>query len=236
MLRKLSYIISISYLLLLCSCNTNTKDSYAISIGFSQSVGNDNWRLSMNHAMEVEAALHPEVNLTIYNANKSAKKQINDIEKFITDKVDVIIVSPFESDSIVPVIEKAKAVGIPVIMVDRKANTSNYTAYLGADNAEVGRLAGKYISSISNQNVNVVEIYGDLKTSPGFERSLGFHQIVEQFPRIKVFSIESDDFGHPRPNFIKLLDSLPKIDYVYAFNDDHCLRCMEDCQEERYRK
>jgi signal transduction histidine kinase/AraC-like DNA-binding protein/CheY-like chemotaxis protein len=220
MLRKLSYIISISYLLLLCSCNTNTKDSYDISIGFSQSVGNDNWRLSMNHAMEVEAALHPEVNLTIYNANKSAKKQINDIEKFITDKVDVIIVSPFESDSIVPVIEKAKAIGIPVIMVDRKANTSNYTAYLGADNAEVGRLAGKYISSISNQNVNVVEIYGDLKTSPGFERSLGFHQILEQFPRIKVFSLESDDFGHPKPNFIKLLDSLPKIDYVFAFNDD----------------
>lgn len=220
MLKKFSCILLIVFLFLLSSCNTNTRDSETISIGFSQSVGNDNWRLSMNHAMEVEAALHPEVNLTIYNANKSAKKQINDIEKFITNKVDVIIVSPFESDSIVPVIEKAKVIGIPVIMVDRKANTSNYTAYLGADNAEVGRLAGKYISSISNQNVNVVEIYGDLKTSPGFERSLGFHKIVEQFPRIKVFALESDDFGHPRPNFIKLLDSLPKIDYVYAFNDD----------------
>lgn len=220
MLKKLSYLILIGYTLLLNSCKFEENDKDKITIGFSQSVGNDNWRLSMNHAMEVEAALHPEVNLTIYNANKSAKKQINDIEKFITNKVDVIIVSPFESDSIVRVIEKAKAIGIPIIMVDRKANTSNYTAYLGADNAEVGRLAGKYISSISNQNLNVVEIYGDLKTSPGFERSLGFHKIVEQFSRIKVFVLESDDFGHPRPNFIRLLDSLPKIDYVYAFNDD----------------
>jgi ABC-type sugar transport system substrate-binding protein/AraC-like DNA-binding protein/CheY-like chemotaxis protein/nitrogen-specific signal transduction histidine kinase len=195
-------------------------DKAKITIGFSQSVSNDNWRISMNHAMEVEAALHPEVNLTIYNANREAKKQIQDIEKFIAKKVNVIIVSPFESDSIVPAIEKAKANGIPVIIVDRKANTSNYTAYLGADNTEVGRLAGKHIVSISNGYANVIEIYGDLKTSPGFERSLGFHQIVKQFPGIKVFSIDSDDFGHPKPNFIKLLDSLPKVDYVYSFNDD----------------
>ncbi len=220
MLRKLTYIIPICCLLFLCSCKSDTKDGRAISIGFSQSVGNDNWRMSMNHTMEVEASLHPEVNLTIYNANKSAKKQIYNIEKFITDKVDVIIVSPYESDSIVPAIEKAKYNGIPVIIIDRKANTSNYTAYLGADNTEVGRLAGKYITSISNQNINIVEIYGDLKISPGFERSIGFNQIVKQFPGIKVFPIESDDFGHPKPNFVNLLDSLPKIDYVFAFNDE----------------
>ena len=218
--RKLSYIILISYALLLSSCKFGDDDKAKISIGFSQSVSNDNWRISMNHAMEVEAALHPEVKLTIYNANRQAKKQIQDIEKFIANKVNVIIISPFESDSIVPAIEKAKSNGIPVIIVDRKANTSNYTAYLGADNTEVGRLAGKHIVSISSGNTNVIEIYGDLKTSPGFERSMGFNQIAKQFPRIKVFSIDSDDFGHPKPNFIKLLDSLSNVDYVYAFNDD----------------
>ena len=220
MLRKISYIIFVSYTLLFNSCKLKDDEKAKMSIGFSQSVSNDNWRISMNHAMEVEAALHPEVSLTIYNADRQAKKQIQDIEKFIADKVDVIIVSPFESDSIVPAIEKAKAIGIPVIIVDRKANTSNYMAYLGADNIEVGRLAGKHIVSLSNGNANVVEIYGNLKTSPGLERSSGFHQIVKQFPGIKVFSIDSDDFGHPKPNFNKLLDSLPNIDFVYAFNDD----------------
>ena len=221
MLKKLSYLLLIGYTLLFNSCNKLEDDDKAkIAIGFSQSVSNDNWRISMNHEMEVEAALHPEVQLTIYNANRQAKKQIQDIEKFIAKKVNVIIVSPFESDSIVPAIEKAKANGIPVIIVDRKANTSNYTAYLGADNIEVGRLAGKHIVSLSNGTGNVVEIYGNLKTSPGLERSSGFHQIVKQYPGIKVFSIDSDDFGHPKPNFIKLLDSLPTIDFVYAFNDD----------------
>lgn len=128
--KKISLIIQISILLLLYSCNTKTEDEKTISIGFSQSIDYDIWRKTMDHSMEVEASLHPEVNLTIYNANRSAKKQINDIEKFINDKVDVIIISPFESDSIVPVIEKAKEKGISVIMVDRKANTSDYTAFL----------------------------------------------------------------------------------------------------------
>lgn len=212
-------IYTLLVLITLFSCNSNDNSKKTISIGFSQSVDDDIWRTSMNHEMEVEASLHPEVNLRIYNANRQPKKQIRDIEKFIKDKVDVIIVSPFESDSIVPVIEKAKIKGIPVIVVDRKLNTTNYTAYLGADNIEVGRLAGKYLVSISKGHANVIQIYGDLDTSPGLERNLGFKQIVQQYPGIKVFDIDSDDFGHPKTNYIKLLDSLSNIDYVYAFND-----------------
>ena len=219
MSRRGCFILLASFICILNSCNSSEDDKRKISIGFSQSVDDDIWRTSMNHAMEVEASLHPEVNLKIYNANRQPKKQIRDIEKFIEDKVDVIIVSPFESDSIVPVIEKAKTKGIPVIIVDRKVNTSNYTAYLGADNIEVGRLAGKYLVSISKGHANVIQIYGDLKTSPGLERSLGFKQIIKQYPGIKVFDIDSDDFGHPKTNYIKLLDSLSDIDYVYAFND-----------------
>jgi len=219
MIRSIFFILLLSFVLIQSSCNSSDKDKSKISIGFSQSVDDDIWRTSMNHAMEVEASLHPEVNLKIYNANRQPKKQIRDIEKFIEDKVDVIIVSPFESDSIVPVIEKAKIKGIPVIVVDRKVNTTNYTAYLGADNIEVGRLAGKHLVSISKGHANVIQIYGDLNTSPGLERSLGFKQIVKQYPGIKVFDIDSDDFGRPKTNYVKLLDSPSNIDYVYAFND-----------------
>jgi ABC-type sugar transport system substrate-binding protein/AraC-like DNA-binding protein/nitrogen-specific signal transduction histidine kinase len=190
-----------------------------ISIGFSQSIDNDIWRKSMNHSMEIEAALHPEVNLTIYNANRQAKKQIQDIEKFIANKVDIIIISPFESDSIVPVIEKAKANGIPVIIVDRKANTSNYTAYLGADNVEVGRIAGRHIASLSKGNANVIEIKGSSYTSPGLERSLGFKQISNQYPNIKVITIESQKDELPRDVYIKILENAPNINYVFAYND-----------------
>ncbi len=219
MSRRGCFILLASFVCFLNSCNSSDGDRKKISIGFSQSINNDIWRKSMDHAMEVEASLHPEINLTIYNANRKAKKQIKDIDNMIEQGVDVIIISPFESDSIVPVIEKANIKGIPVIIVDRKVNTSNYTAYLGADNIEVGRIAGKHIVSLSNGHANVIQIYGDLTSSPGLERSLGFKQIVKQYPGIKVFDVDSDDFGHPKTNFVKVLDSIPNIDYVYSFND-----------------
>ena len=219
MLRKLSYIILISCTLSLNSCRLGDDEKDKIAIGFSQSIDNDIWRKSMDHAMEVEASLHPEVKLTIYNANRQAKKQIHDIEKFIADKVDVIIVSPFESDSIIPVIEKANAIGIPVIIVDRKVNTSNYTAYLGADNVEVGRIAGRHIVSLSKGNANVIEIKGASYTSPGLERSMGFSQIVNQYPNIKVISIDAQKDELPKDLFIKILKNTPNINYVYAYND-----------------
>ena len=219
MIRSIFCLLLLSFVLINSSCNSSDKDNRKISIGFSQSVGDDIWRKSMNHAMEVEASLHPEVNLTIYNARRLAKKQVSDIEKFIDSKVDVIIVSPFESDSIVPVLEKAQSRGIPVIVVDRKANTLNYTTYVGADNLEVGRLAGKHIVSLSKGQTNVIEINGDYSTSPGIERSVGFKQIVNQYPGIKVYTVSSKDYEYPQARFNKLLDSLEHIDYVYSFND-----------------
>jgi signal transduction histidine kinase/AraC-like DNA-binding protein/CheY-like chemotaxis protein len=219
MLIKISYILLVSSTLLLNSCKLEDDDKDKISIGFSQSIDHDIWRKSMDHAMEVEASLHPEVKLTIYNANRQSKKQIQDIEKFIANKVDVIIVSPFESDSIIPVIEKANAIGIPVIIVDRKVNTSNYTAYLGADNVEVGRIAGRHIVSLSKGNTNVIEIKGASNTSPGLERSIGFRQIVNQYPNIKVISIDAQKDELPKDLFIKILKNTPDINYVYAYND-----------------
>jgi ABC-type sugar transport system substrate-binding protein/DNA-binding response OmpR family regulator len=219
MLRKLSYIILISYALLLTSCKFGDDDKAKISIGFSQCIDNDIWRKSMDHSMEVEASLHPEVHLTIYNANRKAKKQISDIEKFINDNVDVIIISPYESDSIVPVIEKANASGIPVIIVDRKVNTSNYSAYLGADNVEVGRIAGRHIVSLSKGNANVFEIKGASYTSPGLERTMGFRQILNQYPNIKIISIDAKKDELPKDVFIKILKNAPEINYVYAYND-----------------
>ena len=206
-------------ILVLHSCKSPEGNQAEITIGFSQCIDQDIWRKSMDHTMEVEASLHPNVQLTILNANRQAKKQISDIEKFIKDKVDVIIISPFESDSIVPVIEKAFALNIPVIIIDRKVNTTNYSAYLGADNVEVGRIVGRHIVSLSKGITNVIEIKGASYTSPGLERSMGFSQIVNQYPNIKVISIDAQNDELPKDLFIQSLKNSPEINYVYAYND-----------------
>ena len=220
MLRKIFHLVSISLVILLHSCNSSEADKKKISIGFSQSIGeSDIWRKSMDHAMEVEAALHPEVNLTIYITDRNIKKQIQDVDNMIEQSMDVIIIAPYESDSIVPVIEKANQRGIPVIILDRKVNTTNYTAFLGADNVEVGKIAAKQIVSLSKGHATVVEIRGESVTAPGTERSSGFKQILDQYSGINRTSINNDDFNSPSSKYVKILDSIPNIDYVFAFND-----------------
>ncbi len=219
MLRKLTYTILFGHLLLLISCNSSTENTQKYSIGFSQSIDKDLWRESMDHSMEVEASLHPEIKLTILNANRNVKKQIQDVENMIEQNMDVIIIAPYESDSIVPVIEKASTLGIPVIIVDRKVNTTNYTAFLGADNKEIGKIAGKQIVSLSKGRANVLEIRGETITSPGSERSLGFKQIIDNYPNIKLSILDYDNSNSPKSNFQKNLTSNPNIDYVFAFND-----------------
>lgn len=237
MLRKLSFILPIGYFLLLSSCNQDAKNKDAISIGFSQSISeDDSWRKSMDNTMTVEASLHPEIDLTIYNANGSTKKQISDIEKMIKNRVDVLIVAPYGSDSIVPVIEKATKKGIPVIIVDRKVNTSNYTAFLGADNVEVGHIAGKYIVSMSKANATILEIKATTDISPSVDRSLGFKQIIDQYPNVKKTSISAPDLASLSIKLSKALDSLPKIDYVFAFNDIIALQARDVAKQKGREK
>ena len=113
-------------LLLMTTCNEEgKKKSDTIVIGFSQGLGNHPWREAMNYSMEIQASLHSNVSLKISKAENSVKKQIADIQKMINDNVDAIIISPIEPDLVVPVVKKAYARNIPVILVDRKINSSS---------------------------------------------------------------------------------------------------------------
>ncbi|HEY6915792.1 MAG TPA: substrate-binding domain-containing protein, partial [Paludibacter sp.] len=102
-------------------------------IGVSQ-CSDDAWRRTMNNEMLREAAFYPGVEVKIKTAHDSNQKQIRDIESFIAEGVDLIIVSPNEAVPLTPVIEKAMKEGIPVVLVDRKISNGQYTAFVGADN------------------------------------------------------------------------------------------------------
>lgn len=177
----------------------------------------------MNHSMRIQASLYPEVELSIYQAHNDVSRQIEHIEKMIEDGIDVIMISPIEPDTITRVLEKAYDLGIPIIIIDRKINSPNFTAYVGADNLEVGRNAGNYIASMTNTHTSVIEIKGGDNSSPVIERSRGFHQIVDQIPNVEVVaSIKGIDVGIPEKYLANVLDSLRNdpIDFIYAFNDE----------------
>ncbi|MGB6151488.1 MAG: substrate-binding domain-containing protein [Pricia sp.] len=190
-------------------------------IGFSQAMTNDDWRRSMNEVMQLKASLISDVDLVIKDANYKVAQQITQIEQLIADSVDVLIVSPIQSKPVTPVVQKALDAGIPVLVVDRKTENETYTAYLGADNVDVGRNAAKVIVSNAQNALRVVEIKGMAGSSPAEERSLGFNRTLAEFDNIEVVAgIEGDWEKESIENaFRTLLENDADIDYVFAHND-----------------
>jgi ABC-type sugar transport system substrate-binding protein/DNA-binding response OmpR family regulator/nitrogen-specific signal transduction histidine kinase len=213
--------------LTLISCRQ--KQGNKVKVGFSQAMTTDDWRKQMNSSIKIEASLRPEVDLYISDANNNIEKQIEDIEKFISNKVDVIIVSPIQSKPLTAVVEKSIKAGIPVLVVDRKIEGENYTAYLGADNIEIGRIAARYIISHSKGSGKIIEITGANGSSPAYERSLGFDQIINEN---KHFKIEQTINGNWEGESVKasleaVLAKNADIEYIFSHNDRMALSAWE---------
>lgn len=227
--KYISCILVMLMVFLSLSCDKNASN-YKIRIGFSQCMDNHPWRDAMNHSMRLQASLHPEIDLKIYEARYSTQRQISHLKEMIEQNVDVIIVSPMEPDSIISTIDKAIEKNIPVIVLDRKINSKNFTAFIGADNIEIGRNAGNYIVSNAKEGSTVLEIKGGDNSSPVIERSLGFQQIINQNRNVKLIkTINSITDGLDKKLFSKQLDSLNNnaIDYVFAFSDELALQAWE---------
>lgn len=213
--------------LILVSCKQKQGDK--IEVGFSQAMTTDDWRKQMNSSMKIEASLRPEVDLKISDANNNIEKQIEDIERFIANKVDVIIVSPIQSKPLTAVVEKSIKAGIPVLVVDRKIDSENYTAYLGADNIEIGRIAARYIISHGKGSGKIIEITGASGSSPAYERSLGFEQIIKENAHYKVQNTIRGDWEKEsvKEPLKEILLKNPDAEYIFAHNDRMALSAWE---------
>ena len=118
-------LITLCTLSLLLSACRNKPARYVI--GVSQ-CSDDEWRTQMNKEIRREALFYPGVEIDIRSANDNNRQQIEDIEHFIDQKADLIVIAPNEAEAITPVIEKAHQKGIPVRLVDRRIDSDNYTA------------------------------------------------------------------------------------------------------------
>ena len=223
--QKVYKIFLVLFSLIFWSCKESGKKSDKIVIGFSQGLGNHPWRESMNHSMEIQASLHSEVQLEIQKADGSAEKQIRDIRNMISQKVDVIIISPLDPNALVPMIQKAAENKIPVIMLDRKINSEQYATYIGGDNTEIGKEAAQYIISDSRLPKKIIEIKGDDLSSPSVERSQGFQQAIDNNPTTQLIKSFK---GLPSDAFRRTIDSLGGQNlYVFAFNDELATQAWE---------
>lgn len=207
------------------SCVENKKD---FIIGVSQ-CSDDAWRRSMNEEMQREASFSGNIDLRIKTAYDNNQRQIRDIEELIAENVDLLIVSPNEAAPLTPVIEKAMDEGIPVILVDRKIASNKYTAFVGADNFQIGKEVGVYASKLLNGKGNIVEIRGLKGSTPDLERHNGFVSSLNHFPEIKIV-YESDGAwlrSEANKRMSEALNKVPSIDLVFAHNDEMAIGVYE---------
>ncbi|MFA6581425.1 MAG: substrate-binding domain-containing protein [Paludibacter sp.] len=226
-MNKIIFLVSILIILFFTSCHSDTTDGIKV-IGVSQ-CSDDAWRRSMNSDMKREASFNPGVKIQIKTAHDSNQQQIRDIESFISDEVDLIIVSPNEAIPLTPVIEKAMQAGIPVVLVDRKISSGKYTAFVGADNFQIGKEVGVYTVNLLNGKGNVAEIRGLNGSTPDFERHNGFTSIIKNYPGIHI--VYQADGGWLRKQAKdKMTEFLRKdipVDLVFAHNDEMAIGAHE---------
>ncbi|MEN3324754.1 substrate-binding domain-containing protein [Mariniflexile soesokkakense] len=214
---------------------SNTSETEKYTIGFSQTGISDEWRKSMNQAMEIQAGFYPELELKILDSEDDIDNQLKDIEQLISEKIDILIVSPIKSKPITPIVEKAFKSGIPVLVVDRKTEGDNYTAFLGGDNYEVGTNAANYLASLTNENKRVIEIKGLAGSSPALERSLGFNDIINATKNLEVVkAIEGNWESYSIKDSLRdVLESIKDIDYIFVHNDRMALGAWEVVREKK---
>ena len=141
-------------------------------IGVSQCSG-DIWRDKQNQELKMCTYLYDNVDIEFASADDNDKVQISQINHFIDEGVDLLIVSPNQVNTISPAIDRAYDMGIPVILFDRKSDSKKYTAFMGADNQMMGSIIGKYIIGQKSQGT-ILEIKGLKGSSPAQERHEGF--------------------------------------------------------------
>ena len=167
--------------LLLSACST--KKSYFI--GVSQ-CSEDSWRTKMNSEIRRESYLYDNVRVEFASGKDDNRVQIAQIERFIEQGADLIIVSPNEAKALTPVINKAFDRGVRVVLVDRKSASDKYTAFIGADNVAIGRAVGRFVGEHLGGKGRVMELQGLRGSSPAMERDSGFREALAHYPQIKV--------------------------------------------------
>ena len=219
MMRRLLYLTLITALI--CSACTNRKPNYVI--GVSQCT-EDIWRDWQNSEMTLESMLHDGVELRFKTARDDSKRQIEQIDSLVESGIQLLIVAPNQLASVTPAINRAYDKGIPVIVFERKTDSPKYTAFVSADNYEIGRIMGEYVAMRLKGKGRVLEILGLKGSSPAEERHKGFTDALKGSDIEIVASLQSDWTEEKGYETVKnYTGSLEDIDLVFAHNDRSAL-------------
>lgn len=223
---KIRFMVLIAVLtVVLSACHSNSA-AKKYFVAFSQCNNAEPYRAAQNQLMEKLFKEKGDVQLVIADAQQDNSKQIAQIETFIRQKPDLLIVAPNERAPLTDVMGRAMAAGIPVICLERDITQDNYTTFIGADNLAIGKMAGQFIvdslkKKYGKPQGKIVEMRGLLGVEAEMERYNGAHDVLKAYPEIKVVHEAVADWlqDNARARMLEILRAQPEVDIVYGHND-----------------
>lgn len=218
MLRMFYKFVLLLMLPLIMSCGGTGKKHYVIAVS---QCSEDVWREKLNEELRIAALYYNNVDLRIRSAYDDVKLQTEQINNFVDEGVDLLIVAPGQV-TISPAIDRAYEKGIPVIIFDRRTRSDKYTAYIGADNKEIGSSMAEYLAGALTSGGRILELSGLYSSSPAIERQQGFDSVVATRPGLEIVARTHSDWTEQ--GAYRTMDSLlskphPQFDCLFAHND-----------------
>ncbi len=215
--------------------STQTSGSSDLTVGFSQVGAEDPWRTAETNSIRGEAEKRG-IDLKFSDAQGKQENQVQAINSFIAQKVDAIILAPKVETGWEPVLMKAKAAKIPVILVDRGVTVGDeslYTTLIASDFVEEGRRAGEWLAEKTSGVATIVELQGTAGAAPANDRAKGFAEAIAKHPGMKVVRSQSGDFNRAKGKEVMeaFLKADPNITAVYAHNDGMGIGAIQAIEE-----
>ena len=217
MKRYLYLFIYIVFGMLLTGCHQQPKK---FVIGVSQ-CSEDIWRDKLKDELKMGEYLNDSLIVKLASSNDDNVLQNKQVNQFIDEGVDLLIVSPNQLSAISKSVERAYDKGIPVILYDRKTNSDKYTAFIGCDNYTIGKSMGTFIAQQLQGKGRIVEIRGLEGSSPALERHRGFMDAIKPYPGLQVVASEEGNWKEEGgiQAMKRILKQTQDFDYVFAHND-----------------
>ncbi|WP_158752178.1 substrate-binding domain-containing protein [Acidobacterium sp. S8] len=211
--------------LLISGCRTAKLKGKRV-VAFSNANNAEPYRAAQRSLMQRLVAQHSDMALVVADAQQDNNRQIAQVETFIRQRPDILIVAPNERAALTAVMGDAMDAKIPVICLERDIMQPNYTTYIRADNEEIGRMAGDFIvKSLTHRygtpKGNIVALRGLLGVEGEIHRDSGACEIFKSYPEIKIVAdpVANWNQSEAKDRMTEVLRVEPQVDVVYGHND-----------------
>lgn len=239
-MKKTGLVVLIASIVAAISCNNsgekNSSGEKKPVIGATMLSLQSEFVVNVKDALE-KTAIEKNVELIVNDAQRAADKQVQQVETFIAQKVDAIILNPCEVEASSPAVEKAKAAGIPIINVNSET-TAAPDAFVGSKDEEAGEIAMTYIAEQLGGKGNIVIIDGYMGQAAQIKRAIGGKNILSKYPGIKVLAEQTAEWDRAKgmslmENWIQSYGD--KINAVFAHNDEMGMGALQALEQAKMK-